>query len=71
MNFLCGSHPAFLLALFAQRMHRDVAVAYPFPRSAVSAAYSRVTVVLLVAAGFQFFMLLTEPPVRQVGTAGV
>ena len=71
VNFLCRSHPAFLRALLTQRMRRDVSVAYPFPRSAVSTAYSRVTVVLLVAAGFPLLMLLAEPSVREIGAAWV
>ena len=71
VDFLCRGHPAFLLALLTQRMRRNVSVAYPFPRSAVPTAYSRVTVVLLVAAGFLFLMLLTEPSIREIRAAWV
>ena len=55
----------------APRMLLDVPVADALPGAAIPAAYSRVTVVLLVAFGFRLGVLLTEPAVRQLGTAGV
>jgi len=48
------------LALLTERVSAGVAVTDTFPRSAISTAYSRVTVVLLVAAVLLLLMLLTK-----------
>ena len=64
---LLGLHiPSFLQALLTQRMLRRVLIADPFPSPSVSAAYSRIPTVLLVAAILFFLVFLTEPPFRQV-----
>ena len=71
MNLLGGGQSAFPLAQLAQRVLLDVPVTDAFPGAAIPAAYSRVTVVLLVAFGFRLGVLLAESAIRQLGTAGV
>ena len=63
MMDLLGLHiPPFLQALLTQRMLRRILIADPFPCPPVSAAYSRIPAVLLVAAVLFFLVILTEPP---------
>ncbi len=62
-------HP-LLLALLTERVLCSVAVTDTFPCPAIPTAYSRVAVVLLVAAVLLFFMLLTELSLCQLRTAG-
>ena len=71
MHLFGGGQPAIPLAQLTQRMLLDVPVADALPGAAIPAAYSRVTVVLLVAFGFRLGVLLAEPAVRQLGTAGI
>ena len=71
VDLLGGGQPAFLLAQLAQRVLLDVPVADALPGAAIPTAYSRVTVVLLVAFGFRFGVLLAEPAIRQLGASGV
>ena len=71
MHLFGGGQSAFLLTQLAQRVLLDVPVADALPGAAIPAAYSRVTVVLLVAFGFRLGVLLAEPAVCQLGTAGV
>ena len=71
VDLLGGGQPAFLLTQLAQRVLLDVPVADALPGAAIPTAYSRVTVVLLVAFSFRLGVLLAEPAVRQLGTAGV
>ena len=66
-----GGQPAFLLTQLAQRVLLDVPVPDALPGAAIPTAYSRVTVVLLVAFGFRFGVLLAEPAIRQLGASGV
>src|SRR5699024_12029291 len=67
---LFGLHiPPCLQALLTQRMLRCVLIADPFPCPPVSAAYSRVPAVLLVAAVLFFLVFLTKPSLRQVRTS--
>ena len=70
MHLFGGGQPAIPLAQLTQRMLLDVPVADALPGAAIPAAYSRVTVVLLVAFVFLFLMFLAEPTVRKIGTAG-
>ncbi len=60
MYLLHGYKDSFLLALLTERVSAGVAVTDTFPRSAVPTAYSRVTVVLLVATALLLLMLLTK-----------
>ena len=71
MHLFGGGQPAIPLAQLTQRMLLDVPVADALPGAAIPAAYSRVTVVLLVAFGLRLGVLLAEPAVRQLGTAGI
>ena len=71
MHLFGGGQPAIPLAQLTQRMLLDVPVADALPGAAIPAAYSRVTVVLLVAFGFRFGVLLAEPAIRQLGASGV
>src|SRR5699024_12874044 len=57
---------SFLQALLTQRMLRRVLIADPFPCPSISAAYSRIPAVLLVAAVLFFLVFLTKPSLRQV-----
>ena len=64
---LLGLHiPPCLQALLTQRMLRCVLIADPFPCPSISAAYSRIPAVLLVAAVLFFLVFLTKPSLRQV-----
>ena len=56
--------------LLTEWMCLDIAISDSFPSSAVPTAYSRVSVVLLVAFGFLFCVFLAEPSVRQLGATG-
>ena len=71
MHLFGGGQPTIPLAQLTQRMLLDVPVADALPGAAIPAAYSRVTVVLLVAFGLRLGVLLAEPAVRQLGTAGI
>ena len=66
-----GCQLSVLLAQLTQRVGFCVAVTDAFPSSAIPTAYSRVTVVLLIALGFLLCVFLTEPSMGQLGTAGV
>ena len=66
-----GCQFSVLFAQLTQRVCFCVTVTDTLPCSAVSTAYSRVTVVLLVALGFLLGVFLTESSVGQLGTAGV
>ena len=48
----------------------DIAISDSFPSSAVSTAYSRVSVVLLVAFCLLLCVFLAEPSVCQLGATG-
>lgn len=61
---------SFLPALLTERVLCGVAVTDTLPRPPIPTAYSRVTVVLLVAAVLLLPMLLTEPSLCQLWTAG-
>ena len=59
MDFIYLHNDSVLIALFTERMCFNIAVSDSFPSSAVPTAYSRITVVLLVAGILLFLMLLT------------
>lgn len=63
--------PSFLLTHLTQRVLRYMAVSDAFPGSAVPAAHSWVSVVLLVAFVLLLLVFLTESAVRKPRTAGV
>ena len=69
--FLGGCQFAFLLAQLTQRVLLDIPVSDALPGAAIPAAYSRVTVILLIAFGFRLGVLLAEPAIRQLGASGV
>ena len=68
---LGGNEPALLLTHLAEGMLCCIAVADAFPCASVPTAYSRVSVILLVAFGFLLCVFLAEPAIRQLGTSGV
>lgn len=68
--FLNRTQHALLVTLFTERVLGSVTVTDSLPRSAVPTAYSRVTVVLLVAAVFLLLMLLTKAPFCQLRASG-
>lgn len=59
MDFIYLHNNSVLIALFTERMCFHIAVSDSFPSSAVPTAYSRITVVLLVAGILLFLMLFT------------
>jgi len=61
--FLRRSQPPVLLAHLTQRMLQHITVTNTFPSPSVSTAYSRVSVVLLIALGFHFGVFLTKPTI--------
>ena len=71
MNFLYRTQDPMLQALLTQRVLKYIAVTNTFPSPAVSTAYSRVPVVLLVAAVLYSLVFLAEPSFRQPGASGV
>ena len=71
MHLFDRGKPAVFETQLAQRMLLDVPVADALPGAAIPTAYSRVTVVLLVAFGFHLGVLLAEPAIRQLGASGV
>lgn len=60
----------FLVTLLTERVLCSVAVTDSFPCPPVPTAYSRVTVVLLVAAVLLFLMLLTKASLCQLRASG-
>lgn len=69
---LCGwLYPSLLLALLTKWIGGNVPVSYSLPCPTVAFLYGRVTVVFLIAFCFLFGMLLTEPAIRKVRTAGM
>ncbi len=68
--FLHRPQQSFLLALLTERMLGCIAVTDTLPCPPIPTAYSRVAVVLLVAAVLLPLMLLTEPPFRQLRASG-
>ena len=64
------TQPPLLLALFTERVLCGVAVTDAFPCPAIPTAYSRVSVVLLVASVLLLFMLLTKTPFCQLLASG-
>ena len=71
MNFFCGDKSAFFPADLTQRMLLNITVTNPLPGTAITAADSGVTVIFFIAFCFQSGMILTEPTMRQSGTAGI
>lgn len=71
MNFFSRGQLALGLALLTQRMLLYVAVTDALPGAAISTAYSRIAVVLLIAAGFLLGVFLTKAAVGKPWTAGI
>lgn len=71
MYFLNRNDDSLGIALLTERMRLCIGITNPLPRSAVPAVYSRVSVVLLVAAVIEFCVFLTEPVVCQLGTSRI
>jgi hypothetical protein len=61
----------FLLTQLAQRMLLHIAVSDTLPSTAITTAYSRVSVVLLVAFVLLLLMFRTKPAIRKLWTAGI
>lgn len=61
VHFLCFHKDSFVITDFTKRMFAYIFVSDTFPSSAVPTAYSRISVVLLVAFVLFLFMLLTKP----------
>ena len=71
MHLLRLGKPAFALAPLTKRVCIHVPVTDAFPRPSIFSFDCRVSAVLFVSLVLQFLMLITEPPIRQFGTAGV
>ena len=71
MDFLCWYQLALLLAPLTQWVLLNIAVTDTLPSPSISTAYSRVSVILLIALGFSFYVFLTEPTICKPWTAGV
>ena len=63
MNLLRRCDPATLVALLAQRMGSDEAVAHTLPRTTVVLLHSGVTLVALVPLRFLFGVFIAEPTI--------
>lgn len=66
MHFLCLHKNSLAVTNFTKRMFAYKFVSDTFPSSAVPTAYSRISVVLLVALVLFLLMLLTKPSVCQL-----
>ena len=71
MNLLGGRQLAMLLALFAERVCFDEAVAYSFPSTTVSFVRLRLTLEMIVMIVRLSLMLRAVKTARQLRTAGV
>ena len=71
MHLLRLDEPAVPLALLTKRVCIHVPVTDAFPCSSVPALGCWVPAVLFVTLVLQLLMFLTEPAIRQLGTAGV
>ena len=71
MHLLCLDEPAFPLASLTKRVCIHVSVTDAFPRPSIFSFDCRVPAVLLISLVFYSLMLLTEPPICQLGTVGV
>ena len=71
MHLIHRDDDATAEALLAEGVGADIAITDAFPSPSVTAAYSRVSVVLLVIAVMQLGVFLTESVLCQLGTAGV
>jgi len=69
--FLYRHELSVRLTKFTQRVRLCVAVSDAFPCATIPTAYSRVSVVLLVAFVFHFLMLRAKPTVCQLRTARI
>lgn len=70
MHLLHRTKQTFPIAFLTEWVLGYIAVTDSFPCPSVPTAYSRVSVVLLVALVLLPLVFLTEPPLCQVGTAG-
>ena len=66
VDFFYWHHDAVLKAKLTERMRLHIAVTYPLPGSSVSTAYSRISVVLLIAGVLLLPVLFAEPTVSKV-----
>ena len=71
MHLLRFYEPAFPLAPLTKQVCIHVPVTDAFPCPSIPALGCRVPVVLFVPLILQLLMFLTEPSIRQLGTAGV
>ena len=67
MYFLNRHDDSLGVALLTERMRLHIGITNPFPRSAVSTVYSRVSVVLLVISVIEFCVFLTTSVMSDVG----
>lgn len=71
MHLLRLDEPAFLLASLTKRVYIHVPVTDAFPRPSIFSFDCRIPAVLFVPLVLYSLMLLAEPPIRQLRTAGV
>ena len=71
MNFLYRAQNPMFQALLTQSVPKYIALTDAFPSPAVSTAYNRVPVVLLVAAVLYSLVFLAKPSFRRPRASGV
>ena len=71
MHLLRLNKTSFLKTLFTKRVCIHITVTDAFPRTSIFSFGCRVAAVLLISLVLYFLMFLTEPAIRQLGTAGV
>lgn len=68
MNFFCSHQDPLFITQFTERMALHVTVTDTFPSPSIPTAYSRISVILLVASVLLLLMLLAEPSIGQLRT---
>ena len=71
MHFLRSYQNSLFITQFTERMTLHITVTDTFPSPSIPTAYSRISVILLVAFILFFRMLLTEPSFGQLRTTWV
>ena len=71
MDFCCCDNSAFLFTLLTKRVLTDVAVANPFPGTAILLVDVRGAFVVVVLASGDGGMIFTILSVRQFGASGI
>lgn len=71
MHFLRSYQNSLFITQFTERMTLHITVTDTFPSPSIPTAYSRISVILLVASILLLLMLLAEPSSGQFRTSGI